>query len=187
MKKLIIPLFGTLLLAGCGGSDSGSSVVPDAQLKKNCSAINAQTVVDLIEKARAKPRRCVNKEATPQTTNYSASKNKLQWDNNLEKFAVYRSKDMAQKNEFKHIPTGEFRQKVYEFGYADSFDVFENIGVSNGTNLTVPTIIDGWLASNKGHCDAIMNPNITDIALACHFDADSKHKSFWTLALAYKK
>jgi uncharacterized protein YkwD len=90
----------------------------------------------------------------------------LAWNNTLFEVAAAHSQDMAtQLKDLSHTGSdgSNIGQRVTRAGYSWS-RVGENIAV-NYANAN--TVVDGWLKSSTGHCENIMDPRFTQLAVAC--------------------
>lgn len=104
----------------------------------------------------------------------------LKWNDLLFSAAAKHSKDMATRNYFSHTsPEGvEFTQRLAAEGYG-FYAAAENIAA--GMN-TVSGVMTTWLASD-GHCRNIMDPVLSDVAVACVTQDGSTYGSYWTMDL----
>lgn len=173
MKKLIIPLFGTLLLAGCGGSGSGSSFTSNNPVSTDCN-FNKQTVINLINQERAKAKNCGS-------TAYPAVGN-VTWNDTLQKASQKHSYDMASKNFFEHTGSdgSSVSNRVDTAGY-DWQTVAENLAAGD---KSAQSAINRWFHQSETHCKNMMNSTYTEVGLACSYDAKSTYKTYWALTLA---
>lgn len=104
----------------------------------------------------------------------------LKWNDLLFSAAAKHSKDMATRNYFSHTsPEGvEFTQRLAAEGYS-FYAAAENIAA--GMN-TVNGVMITWLSSD-GHCRNIMDPVLSDVAVACVAQDGTTYGSYWTMDL----
>ena len=127
----------------------------------------------LINAARSEARLCGN-------TPYDAAE-PVSWNAQLESAAAAHSTDMTTHNFFDHTGSdgGGIGQRVTASGYRWS-RVGENIAAGQ---RSARAAIDGWIGS-PGHCRNLMNPDYTEIALACVEDSGADYTRYWTNVLA---
>jgi uncharacterized protein YkwD len=91
---------------------------------------------------------------------------------------------MARRNYFEHrSPEG---QSVRERATASHYpwrSIGENIA---GGDDSVLEAVQGWLAS-PAHCENIMDPGFTDVAVACVRQPGSEWGTYWTMVLGRKR
>ena len=128
-------------------------------------------MTNLINQARANSRMCG-------TTMYNAAA-PMQWNAKLFNAAAGHSSDMAVKNYFSHTSLDGRNpgQRITNAGYSWS-TYGENIAMGQSSAATV---MDSWLKS-AGHCAGIMNPRLTEVAVACVKNSSSRN--YWTMVLA---
>ena len=104
----------------------------------------------------------------------------LQWNDVLFSAAARHSLDMAARDYFDHnSPEGiGFSQRLSAEGYAWTAAA-ENIAAGQSS---VDSVMAGWLAS-EGHCRNIMNPRLTEVAVACVSQSGSRYRTYWTMEL----
>ncbi len=104
----------------------------------------------------------------------------LAWNAQLTEAATAHSLDMVTNNFFDHVGSNgsTLGSRVSATGYAWS-SLGENIAAGYGT---VTRVMDGWMASD-GHCANIMNPNFTQIGVAC-VKGSTGYGDYWTMDLA---
>lgn len=127
------------------------------------------TFIDLINKARAKPRQCGD-------TSYTAAA-PLRWNAQLATAAERHSLDMSDNNFFDHTGTGNTSvgERVNAANYAWQ-SVGENLAAGQ---LTLQEAIEGWLSS-PGHCRNIMNTRYKEAGLACVENQSTEFSTYWT-------
>ncbi|HPG78339.1 MAG TPA: CAP domain-containing protein [Piscinibacter sp.] len=107
----------------------------------------------------------------------------LTWSTQLTQAAAAHSQDMVTNNFFSHTGSSgsTLSTRVNATGYAWSA-LGENIAAGYGT---VNIVMDGWMASD-GHCANIMNPNFTQIGMACIVRGSqaNAYSNYWTMDLA---
>ena len=104
----------------------------------------------------------------------------MKWNDILFSAAARHSLDMATRNYFSHTtPDGiTFSQRLAAEGYV-SWAAGENIAAGQ---TTVSGVMASWLGS-EGHCRNIMQPVLTEVAVACVSKAGSSYGSYWTMLL----
>lgn len=126
-------------------------------------------VLNLVNAARAKGRRCGNEhhQAAPA----------LRWSEKLGAAARAHSHDMAEKNYFAHESrNGEtVGDRAKEQGYAWRV-IGENIAAGQSSPRKV---VDGWLSS-PGHCANIMKKTFTEMGAAYAINPTSDTIIYWT-------
>ncbi|WP_418320703.1 CAP domain-containing protein [Piscinibacter sakaiensis] len=126
-------------------------------------------ILDLVNDARSKPRRCGDErlqQAPP-----------LRWDGKLAKAALGHSRQMADDNFFSH--SGKKGGKVSDRAEAAGYSwrrVGENIASGQGST---DAVVAAWLAS-PGHCANIMNPRFTEMGAAYAVNPTSDTTIYWT-------
>jgi uncharacterized protein YkwD len=106
----------------------------------------------------------------------------LTWNTQLTQAAAVHSQDMVTNNFFSHTGSNgsTLSSRVNATGYAWS-SLGENIAAGYGT---VNNVLAGWMASD-GHCANIMNPNFTQIGVACIKGSSANtYRDYWTMDLA---
>lgn len=106
----------------------------------------------------------------------------LTWSTPLTQAAAVHSQDMVANNFFSHTGSNgsTLSSRVNATGYAWS-SLGENIAAGYGT---VNNVMAGWMASD-GHCANIMNPNFTQIGVACIKGTSANtYRDYWTMDLA---
>ena len=117
------------------------------------------------------------------TTPYAAT-GALAWNTALLLAAKGHSADMAQKNYFSHTSQDgrNAGQRVMAAGYTWS-SYGENIAAGQGS---VEQVMTGW-ANSPGHCQNLMNPAFTDIAVACVRNDAADYRLYWTMNLGLSR
>lgn len=107
----------------------------------------------------------------------------LAWNDILFSAAAKHSADMATRNYFSHTtPEGvTFSQRLSNEGYLWRA-AGENIAAGQPS---VATVMQTWLASD-GHCQNIMNPVFTEVAVACVEKSPSTYGTYWTMNLGLR-
>lgn len=127
----------------------------------------------LINEARAASRSCGSTLYQPARA--------LTWNSKLFNAAAGHSTDMAVNNYFSHTSKDgrTASQRVTAAGYSWR-TTGENIAAGQ---RTIQDVMNGWMAS-PGHCANIMNPNFTEVGVACAQNSTSTYKQYWTMSLA---
>lgn len=112
-------------------------------------------VLDLVNAARAQPRRCGHQSLGPAGP--------LAWSATLEAAARIQARDMARRVYFEHRGSDGStpEQRVSRVGYRWSI-TGENLAFGPGS---AEEVVDGWLGS-PGHCANIMEPKFTEMGVA---------------------
>lgn len=102
----------------------------------------------------------------------------MKWNDLLFSAAAKHSLDMATRNYFSHTtPEGvTFSQRLANEGYF-GWAAGENIAAGQSS---VSEVMGAWLTS-EGHCRNIMQPVLTEVAVACV--AKSGSSNYWTMDL----
>ncbi len=107
----------------------------------------------------------------------------VRWNIQLELAAIAHSKDMASKGFFSHTGSDGTNPpaRIARFGYV-YIVCGENIARGYPAHKVIP---DGWMKSQTGHCENIMNANFEDMAIAVEFSA--QNEPYYTQVFAKKK
>ncbi len=126
-------------------------------------------ILELVNAARAQPRRCGNKRFEPAGP--------LQWNEKLAAAALAHSRDMAQRNYFAHEGRdgSEVRHRAVRHGY-EWRNIGENIATGQGS---AKQVVSGWLVSPQ-HCANIMEGAFTQMGAAYAVNLDSETTIYWT-------
>ena len=128
-----------------------------------------QTVLMLVNQARAVPRTCGDKS-------FGAA-GPVRWNDTLATIAKLHAEDMAHHSYFSH--TGRDgsspAQRVERGGYRYR-TTGENIAA--GPTMKAEDAVAGWIKS-PGHCANLMNPAYTEMGLAYGVDAKSEMGIYW--------
>lgn len=118
------------------------------------------------------------RRTSPQTcnnTSYPAAP-ALVSDDNLVESARCHAIDMASNNFFSH--TGSDGSTPFQRMTAAGYNyntAAENIAAGNSQ---AAAIVNQWMNSTSGHCEAIMNPNYEDLGVGYAFDQDSTYDHY---------
>ncbi len=126
-------------------------------------------VLGLVNGARAEPRTCGAQR-------FSAAP-PLAWHPQLAQAALAHSRDMAQRDYFRHA--GKDGSEVGDRAKRQGYEwrrIGENIATGQGSAAQA---VAGWLAS-PGHCANIMNPEFTDSGAAYAVNTGSDTVIYWT-------
>ena len=104
----------------------------------------------------------------------------LAWNNLLFSAAAKHSQDMASNNYFTHDSQNgtTFAQRLLNEGYQWSAAA-ENIAAGQ---QSVSSVMTTWLNS-PGHCRNIMEPALTEVAVACVMQGNTTYGTYWTMDL----
>ncbi|HMN47340.1 MAG TPA: CAP domain-containing protein [Povalibacter sp.] len=133
----------------------------------------ARRALDLVNEARAKPRKC-GSTAFPATTPLQASAL-------LARAALIHAQDMASRNFFEHEGSdgSQASSRVTRVGY-EWRSVGENIAAGPGT---AESVVDGWLKS-PGHCANLMSDKFTEMGIAFATNPKSDAGIYWAQVFA---
>jgi uncharacterized protein YkwD len=131
-----------------------------------------QRVLDLVNQARATPRRCGNRA-------FGAAR-PLRWNDTLAEASRLHAEDMARHSYFSHTGRdgSDPAQRVERAGYRYRA-VGENI--AGGTQMQPEDAVADWIKS-PGHCANLMDPAYTEMGAAFAVDARSDLGVYWTQA-----
>lgn len=140
------------------------------------AAESEQTMLNLVNQARAEARSCGNRHfpAAPP----------LQWHQGLAESAQEHAGDMAEGDYFNHTDRSgrNPHQRIQAaFGYS-------NIGTAENIEAggrTAAQALSAWLKS-PGHCSNIMNPKHTHLGMAVAVNPNSKYRFYWVQTFAYR-
>lgn len=153
-----------------------SPYVHDDMSDANCNLLGAQSfqeeALKLVNQLRAQDQVCGGQTML-------ASK-PLTWNTKLQNAAYEHSAQMAATNLVSHISLDgrQLRDRVAETGYQYVL-LGENIAVGK---IDVPTAIQRWIKSPP-HCQQMLTPEFTEIAIACVAKDNSFYKRYWTMNL----
>jgi uncharacterized protein YkwD len=140
-----------------------------------CSLSNFATdLLDRVNRLRAAGATCGSQAFAPARA--------LAYEARLHQAASAHSQDMVSRSFFSHTGSNGSSpgQRVTATGYVWTA-VGENIAAGYGS---VAAAVDGWAAS-PGHCANLMNPNFTQLGIACvPGAAGSPYRTYWTMKLA---
>lgn len=168
MKINVSVLLAIILIciAGCGSSDSQAALQSSDPRVTGIS----QEFLTVINATRTTTQTC-NGITMPAVS-------AVNWNDKLALAALRHSADMASHGMMDHKGTDNstYITRVTDAGYA-----YSNLGENIAWGYpSVTSVIAGWMSSTKGHCEAIMNANFTEIGAA-------KDGTYWTLDLARPK
>jgi len=126
-------------------------------------------VLDLVNRARAEPRRCGTQDFHATTP--------LRWSARLQAAALAHARDMAAHGAMSHAGSdgSTSSQRVTRAGYAWSA-TGENIAAGQ---RDADSVVKSWLAS-PGHCANLMSPDFTEMAVAFATNAGTDAGIYWT-------
>lgn len=129
----------------------------------------AQRVLDLVNKARAEPRRCGNKP-------FDAAR-PLRWSAVLAQASLLHAEDMAHYGYFSHSGRDGSMpdERVLRVGYRYRA-TGENIAAGQ---VTPEDVVAGWIKS-PAHCANLMNPVYSEMGVAFAVDRNSELGVYWT-------
>jgi len=144
---------GIALLAA--GAVSSMAVAADAVVGRDSDAVVRARVLDLVNAARGKARKCGSvryADAAP-----------LRESRDLDEAAKSHARDMLRKKFFEHTGSdgSQPRDRVLRAGYQSRL-TGENIALGP---VSAEEVVAGWLAS-PGHCENIMESRFQDMGIA---------------------
>ena len=178
--------FLLLLPAACGGPvrQATEPAMPQAALaplplasETSCGLpAFRETLMRRINVERARRQSCGSHVALPAPP--------LVWNEKLFSAAARHSADMARRDYFEHAtPEGQrVGQRVTNEGYPWRA-VGENIA---GGDRTVDAVMNGWMRS-PSHCSNLMQPDYTEVGVACVVAPKSTWGAYWTMVLGKKR
>jgi uncharacterized protein YkwD len=144
------------------------------------AAVSAEStgarVLELVNAARSKPRRCGLRRydtAPP-----------VRLDAVLARIAAGHSRDMARHSRMSHTGSDgtTIAERATAAGYPWRF-VSENVAAGQ---TTAEEVIVTWLESS-GHCANLMDPAVQEMGVAVAFDPSSMAGTYWTQVFAARK
>lgn len=177
-----------LTLGACGGGGESSTGVapvaspaasaasaPTGSTASTCGLSDFQpTALAQVNQYRAAGATCGSRGAFAPAT-------ALVWNAVLTQAAEGHSQDMVAHNFVAHdgFDGRSFDQRITAAGYNWS-QAAENIAANQ---MSVDAVMTGWMGS-EGHCANIMNPNLTEIGLACvSGSSGNTYQTYWTMDL----
>ena len=153
-------------------NESSFKVVPSSHGFASRCRVDAAEALRRINAARAAGQRCGWHRMPPAPP--------LRWDGALQSVATGHSRDMARRNYFDHrTPEGRtVRDRVAVTGYRMKL-VGENLA---GGDRELRGALQGWIDS-PAHCENLMNPQFSEVAVACVGQAGSQWGTYWTMML----
>jgi uncharacterized protein YkwD len=137
------------------------------------SELLREQMIDLVNRVRSEPRACgemIFSGAPP-----------LIWSVDLERAARHHSVQMATFNFFDHRgpDSTHVGNRVDAVGYH-----WRIVGENLFAGVEVASeVVYGWLDS-PGHCKNLMNPDFTELGVACVRNTSSQYETYWTQVFA---
>jgi uncharacterized protein YkwD len=133
----------------------------------------SQRVLELVNEARSKPRKCGRASFKPAPP--------LQLSAMLSRAALIHNQDMSNKNFFEHQGSdgSKVGDRTSRVGYQWRA-VAENIAIGP---TTAEVVVNGWLDS-PGHCANIMDTQYTEMGIAYLVNRKSDAGIYWTQVFA---
>lgn len=163
-----------LLLSACGGP-TPATPAPDRPGRQDGgpapTAAEAQ-MLEAVNAARATARKCQGRDFP--------SAPALTWNGLLGQAARAHAQDMAARDYFDHVsPEGvDLKARVEKAGYAGWRTLGENIA-AGFSDSQIPEVMAGWLGSKTGHCEALMNPEFTEVGFGYAPSTGGKYSAYW--------
>ncbi len=197
VTNLIGMLAITLLMVGCGSSETSSNTINQDTTNQDTTDLVfseellisdslKQDYLDAINSARAVSQDCGTAGVKPAV-------DALAWSDKLHEAAVEHSYDMVVSGQFTHDGSGTSSDRTaMNTGLGRGSSSSERItyngyewsaageNIAAGTNVdTAEEVIQMWLESD-GHCANLMNPNFKDVGMAMVEDGNSEYIHYWT-------
>jgi uncharacterized protein YkwD len=158
-----------------GKSDSDDVYITvNKQLPDSTTGAKLQAMLSAVNDARTTPTTCRGTEYPAQPP--------LEWSDSLATIAMQHSMDMAAQGYFSHTSADgtSFGDRV--FPYWNGTRIGENIAASSN-DRSYSDVVDMWLGSSSGHCEAIMSADWTHAGIGFGKDLENGYSFhyFWTL------
>jgi uncharacterized protein YkwD len=129
-------------------------------------------ITDIVNRKRSEGRTCNH------TGRFFKAGRPVSWNSKLANAAARHSRHMATYDHFEHKGKdgSTLASRIHDAGYSYCL-VAENIG-KNYANASA--VVEGWIESETGHCENVMNPSVTEIGAAVAYNGTS---TYWTLVL----
>ncbi len=171
----LLILAALTILSGCGIDDTNTTNTPP---RPDGDFNPTREVVLLVNEARANGYTCASGQ-------YPATSS-LEVDDKLVQAADKHSNDMADNGFFAHeSPTDgtAAQERVTNAGY-DWRGIGENLAHGSVYARSPQRVIDDWLGSTTGHCEALMDRRFSNIGVAV---VDYEGNPYWTAVFAAPK
>ena len=178
-----------LALGGCGGGGGDDtatapspSPTPSPSPSPSPAAASTCGQPDFVNVAMARINQWRAAGANCGAQGVFAPTTALAWNNLLTQAADAHSQDMVTNNFFAHEGSNGSSpgDRIAAAGYSASA-WGENIAAGQ---TTINQVVDAWIDSD-GHCANLMNPNLTEVGLACvSGSAATTYPTYWTMELA---
>lgn len=175
----------TLFLFACGVGNVINEIKikasPDAEIEEDTTECDFNEnritrTLSYINRVRAIERTCGDNvyPAAPAVT----------WNAQLYSAAQIHSEDMSIYDEIGHevARNSTVKSRISDSGY--QWKAYAE-NVAGGLN-SPEQAIDQWIIS-AGHCKNIMNPDFSEIGMACAINGASSYRTYWTLVLAERE
>lgn len=161
-----------IILLGFGLSAASVAAVGDIVVGRHSSADIRFQVLDLVNEARSRPRRCGRER-------YAAAP-AVVMSNTLTRAARDHAVDMADRHYFDHtaLDGTQPRDRVKRYGYRSTL-TGENIAYGPES---AEEVVTGWLDS-PGHCANIMDPRFREMGIA-YAVANRQERIYWVQVFA---
>ncbi len=186
---------------GNSGNDEESSSSSNGAVSNStgCSSLTKEMFLKRINELRSKSRIC------HQTGKTFVSAPAVHWNNKLNNATSDFARDMEVHNYYDYFGIGDAhkqpntKKSTNEDGRYNIDDALtvedrvdlagykgipaENLGIVFSTvdfsaNKALDVVINQWLKSKEGHCEAIMNPKLKDFAMSCGYNHSSNKTSY---------
>lgn len=166
-------LLALLLAAPAIADDIGYRIVPGQTGYATHCSVDANEALRRINAARAAGQTCGWRRMPPAPP--------LHWSGALQSVATGHSDDMARRNYFDHrSPEGRTVRDRVTSGTHYKFKVLgENLA---GGDRELRGAVQGWVESPH-HCENLMDPQFTEVAVACVGRKGSQWGTYWTMLL----
>jgi len=161
--------------SGGGGSSTASNTLSCGTWTDAQATLEAQ-VVEAMNAQRAAGTDCASgaKEVAPPVAMDAA----------LQVAARCHTMDMVTNNFFAHSGSNNsrFNERINDAGFEGSAR-FENIAVGQ---RTAESVVQSWMGSESGHCDAIMSPDVTHVGIGFMDGGNADWPTYWTATFGRK-
>lgn len=174
MRKLSVVIISIIFLTGCTPPQKSRIVIKENRFFVCEQASTTQEkMVRLINDIRNSKRRCGKRT-------FSAART-VRWNSKLTIAALNHVKDMAWNDILSHTGSdgSSVQTRVERTGYRWQI-VAENVAAGRQNSEEV---LSSWLES-PAHCANLMNPDVTDIGVACFRNGESRYGTYWALVMA---
>ena len=152
----------------------------DQQTIDTCMTAEDMTMLAAVNTLRETEQYCSGTGTTQAATHH------LRWHCDLKSAALAHSTDMANTNFFSHTGSdgSSAGDRITATGYRWRAWGENLAALAGGNHRDIQRALDGWMTSNSGHCEGIMNNNVTEFGHAMVESTTAQYDSYWTQAYA---